>query len=88
MRTTLTIDDALYRRVKAQAALAGMSVGAVIEQALRAQLRERAARGDTPLDLPAFDCGAFLPGIDPLDTSALLDTLASPDDRERAGQPS
>ena len=88
MRTTVTIDDALYRRAKAYAAIAGMSVGSVIEQALRAQLREHAARGDAPLNLPAYDCGPFMPGIDPIDTSALLDTLASPVDRERIDQPS
>ena len=88
MRTTVTIDDAVYRRAKAYAAIAGMSVGSVIEQALRAQLREHAARSDGPLDLPAYDCGPFMPGIDPIDTSALLDTLARPDDLESVGQPS
>ena len=88
MRTTVTIDDALYRRTKAYAAIAGMSVASVIEQALRAQLREHAARGDAPLDLPTYDCGPFMPGLDPIDTSALLDTLASPVDREKVDEPS
>ena len=42
MRTTLTIDDDLYRRAKAHAALSGQSVGAVIEDALRDLLQRSA----------------------------------------------
>ena len=84
VRTTVTIDDALYRRVKARAALEGTSVGSVMEQALRALLRDQALRVDAPLDLPAFDCGPFMPGIDPLDTSALLDTVQSPGSQANA----
>ena len=80
----MTIDDALYRRVKAHAALEGTSVGSVMEQALRALLREHTARGDAPVELPAFDCGPFMPGIDPLDTSVLLDTVQSPDTHANA----
>ena len=76
MRTTVTIDDALYRRAKARAALAGQSVGSVMEDALRLLLREQVAPDQTAPALPAFDCGPFLPGIDLSDTSALLDPLA------------
>ena len=51
------------------------TAGSSLEQALSDLLRECAARGGATLDLPAFDGGAFLPGIDPLDTSALLDIV-------------
>ena len=51
----------------------GDTAGSSLEQALSAVLRERTARGGATLDLPVFDGGVFLPGIDPLDTSALLE---------------
>lgn len=53
----------------------GDTAGSSLEQALSAVLRERTARGGATLDLPVFDGGVFLPGIDPLDTSALLDIV-------------
>ena len=51
------------------------NVGSSLEQALSDLLRGHTARGGATLDLPAFDGGVFLPGIDPLDTSALLDIV-------------
>ena len=85
MRTTVTIDDALYRRAKGHAALGGRSVGSVLEEALRAYLREQVSRSSSPVDLPVYDCGPFLPGIDPTDTSTLLDPLALSSDLRTAG---
>lgn len=75
MRTTVTIDDALYRWAKARAALSGVSVGSVMEEALRALLLDTSVPVTPPADLPVFDCGEFLPPVDPSDTSALLDPL-------------
>jgi hypothetical protein len=86
MRTTVTIDDALYRRAKARAALAGQSVGSVMEEALRVLLRDQSAPGEAPSNLPSFDCGPFLPGIDPNDTSSLLDPLLLPEPASDAGR--
>ncbi|MEO7837544.1 MAG: ribbon-helix-helix protein, CopG family, partial [Acidimicrobiales bacterium] len=38
MRTTIRIDDALYRQVKARSAAAGRTVASVIEDAVRRAL--------------------------------------------------
>jgi len=54
-----------------------MRSGSVIEQAVKAKLHMHIARASTRLDLSAFDCGPFMPGIDPLDTSALLDEVVT-----------
>ena len=54
-----------------------MRSGSVIEQAVKAQLHMHIARTSTLLELSAFDCGPFMPGIDPLDTSALLDEFVT-----------
>lgn len=51
------------------------NVGSSLEQALSGLMREHTARGGATLDLRVFDGGVFLPGIDPLDTSALLDVV-------------
>ena len=51
------------------------NVGSNLEQALRDLLREHTARGGATLDLPVFDGGVFLPGVGPLDASALLDIV-------------
>ena len=75
MRSTVVIYDAKYRRITVQPELSPDNVGSSLEQALSDLLRERTARGGATLDLPVFDGGVFLPGIDPLDTSALLDIV-------------
>lgn len=40
VRTTLVIDDAVFRRAKEAAARGGTTLGALVEQALREYLRE------------------------------------------------
>ncbi len=72
MRTTVTIDDAVYRAAKARAALTGQTVGSVIEDALRDLLSRGDTVSDHRADLPAFSTGLH-PGVDYTDTSALLD---------------
>ena len=51
------------------------NVGSSLEQTLSDLLREHTARSGATFELPVFDGGVFLPGIDPLDTSALLDIV-------------
>ena len=46
MRTTLVIDDDLYRRVKAKAALEGRKVTELVEEGLRAVLSLGPVRSD------------------------------------------
>lgn len=74
MRTTIRLDDDLYRDVKAQAAREGRTVGEVIEDALRT--RDRRATTDTPLEpLPVYGGGGVLPGVDLSDNAALRDVM-------------
>lgn len=76
MRTTIRIDDELYRLVKAKAARGNRTVAEVIEDALRAAMVERAPRATTELPpLPTGGSGGTLPGVDLTSTSNLLDTL-------------
>lgn len=81
MRTTISIDDGLYRRTKARAAESGQSVGSVIEDALRALLDRPETSG--PLaPLTVFDGTGVLPGIDLDDNAsvrAALDEGRDPD---------
>ena len=44
MRTTLVIDDQLFRKAKAQAARRGITLSELVAQALRSQLVEPAAQ--------------------------------------------
>jgi hypothetical protein len=74
MRTTIRLDDDLYREVKAQAARDGRTVGEVIEDALRA--RTRHAGDEAPIEpLPVYAGSGVLPGIDLGDNAALRDAM-------------
>jgi Ribbon-helix-helix protein, copG family len=75
MRTTLSIDDDLYRRAKAAAALQGSSVTSLIEDALRRALDTPSAPAPVP-ELPVGrETGGPLPGIDLHDARALAAVL-------------
>jgi hypothetical protein len=75
MRTTLSIDDALYRRAKAAAAMRGSSVTSLIEDALRRALDAPTTPAQVP-ELPiARESGGPLPGIDLHDARALAAVL-------------
>lgn len=74
MRTTLTIDDELYRQTKALAAATGRTVGSVVEEALRvALLRQEGA--STPTTPMPSSVGSPLSGVDLDDSAALLDVM-------------
>lgn len=75
MRTTIRIDDALYRDVKAMAARQGRTIGAVIEDALRAQAQRIDDAGEVA-PLPVFEGGTgVLPGVDLSDAASLRDLM-------------
>lgn len=78
VRTTVRLDDELYRQVKMKAARAGRTVAEVIEDALRASLAasEHAPAGPLP-PLPTFGTRGPLPGVDLTSNAA---TLAAMDD--------
>jgi hypothetical protein len=72
VRTTIRIDDALYREAKAQAARAGRSVSDLIEDAVRHALRERTEELERPVpDLPVYGGSGVMPGVDLSDAASL-----------------
>jgi hypothetical protein len=75
MRTTIRIDDTLYRQVKARAAEQGRTVGKLIEDAVREAVKPRPRSTELLAPLPVFGGGGTLPGIDLTDNAALLDAM-------------
>lgn len=72
MRTTLVIDDDLYRQIKALAAQSGATVTSVVERSLRDTL-ERTSVRPTPR-LPALPhTGGTRPGVDLRDNASIRD---------------
>lgn len=74
MRTTVTIDDSLYRRVKARAAQTGRTVSDVVGDALREALRPR-SHDRQPQQLPVFGGSGLLPGVDLTSNASLRDVM-------------
>lgn len=54
MRTTLVIDDALFRRAKVAAAKHGSTMSELVERALRDVLREDATPAEAPFVFPVY----------------------------------
>jgi hypothetical protein len=76
MRTTLNVDDRLMGEVKAAAVATGQTLTAWIENALRDVLsRQRRPAARPSFELPTFDLGAPLPGVDINNSAALLDLM-------------
>ncbi len=81
MRTTIRIDDALYRAVKERAARDGRTVGEVIEDALRRSFEASARRADEDLPpLPTYGGSGTLPGVDLGEGAALRDVMDRDED--------
>ena len=63
MRTTIRIDDEVYRRVKQIADRSDRTIGQVIEDAI--QVAVRPTRIEVPIaDLPVFGGSGVMPGVD------------------------
>ena len=63
MRTTIRIDDEVYRRVKQIADRSDRTIGQVIEDAI--QVAFRPTRIEVPIaDLPVFGGSGVMPGVD------------------------
>lgn len=74
MRTTIRIDDDLYRRAKAEAARNGRSVGELIEDAVRDALTPAAPTVE-PRPLPRFGGSGVHPGVDLTDPRSLREVM-------------
>lgn len=75
MRTTIRIDDDLYREVKARAARSGRTVAAVLEDAVRRGLNPPEKRIVKPYAVRPIGAGGVRPGVDLSSNSALLETM-------------
>lgn len=76
MRTTVNIDDHLLAEAKVLAARTSQSLGAILDEALRAMLRSN-ARADTrpTFVLPTHGTGGLQPGVDLEDKEALAELM-------------
>jgi hypothetical protein len=82
MRTTLNVDDDLYRQVKASAAASGQTVTSFVEEAMRLLLlrHQQAQSGQgEPFVIEPFrpptGRGGVLPGVDLTNDAALEDLM-------------
>lgn len=81
MRTTVRLDDELLAEVRKVAASRGMTLTAVLDEALREMLARRSPGGATePPPLPSFKGRGLQPGVDLDDSAALLELMEGADD--------
>jgi hypothetical protein len=76
MRTTIRLDDTLYRDVKTAAAESGQTVTTLIQDALRQRLarRKRGTRRKR-FRLPTWKGNGLQPGVDLNDSASLLERM-------------
>ena len=75
MRTTIRIDDDLYRAVKERAASTGRTVAAVLEDAVRVGLDPPGRASNGRYAVRASGTGGLRPGIDLSVNSSVYDAL-------------
>ncbi|HEX3779342.1 MAG TPA: CopG family transcriptional regulator [Pseudonocardiaceae bacterium] len=76
MRTTVNIDPHLLAEAKAVAARTGRPLGAVLDDALRVLLVERAEEARrAEFSLPSFSGSGLQPGVDLTDKEQLAELL-------------
>ncbi|MDX2141975.1 MAG: type II toxin-antitoxin system VapB family antitoxin [Rhodospirillaceae bacterium] len=72
MKTTLNIDDTVMAKVKREAAKRGMTMGELVETALRTFLNAKPSNDPLP-PLPSYSMGPML--VDIADRDALYDAM-------------
>lgn len=75
VRTTVRLDDDLYREVKARAAREGRTVASVLEDAVRVGMRRSASADARPFVPPTFGSGGLMPGVDLSNNASLSELL-------------
>ncbi|WP_343571856.1 ribbon-helix-helix domain-containing protein [Mycobacterium sp.] len=75
MRTTIRIDDGLYREVKAKAARSGRTVAAVLEDAVRRGLTPPEPRASIRYRVRSTGAGGLVPGVDISDNGGIAEVL-------------
>jgi plasmid stability protein len=72
VRTTITIDDDLFEALQARAREKGLSVSALVRDAIRTLLADSETDPGRPFRLVTFGAGGVLPGVDLERSSDLL----------------
>lgn len=72
MKTTLNIDDAVFVKLKAEAARSGQTMSGLVEAALRLLLERPEEQPPLP-PLPVFDSGGYY--VDIADRDALYEAM-------------
>ncbi|AIH55823.1 ribbon-helix-helix domain-containing protein [Mycobacterium tuberculosis] len=75
MRTTIRIDDELYREVKAKAARSGRTVAAVLEDAVRRGLTPPKPQAAGRYRVQPSGKGGLRPGVDLSSNAALAEAM-------------
>lgn len=75
MRTTVRIDDDLYRAVKERAARSGRTVAAVLEDAVRVGMRPRQPSDRPRYVVRASGTGGLRPGVDLASNASVQEAL-------------
>ena len=75
MRTTVRLPDELMRAAKRRAQETGRSLTQLLEDCLRAELRQPTRARRVPEPLPTYAGEGLRPGVDLSDSSALEDLM-------------
>lgn len=75
MRTTVRIDDDLYRRLKQRAVETGRTIGSLIEDAVRAALAPKPPSSEELEPLPTCGGSGVMPGVDITSNVAVRDAM-------------
>jgi Arc/MetJ family transcription regulator len=75
MRTTISIDDDVFRTAKQRAAAEGRTLGEFVTEALRERIVRRPRRGRTRYEPVTFGKSGTLPGIDLTNNAAVRDLM-------------
>jgi hypothetical protein len=75
VRTTIRIDDELYRTVKAKAAQSGRTVAAVLEDAVRRGLNPPEQPRASHYEVRPMGSGGLRPGVDLSSNAALAEVM-------------
>jgi hypothetical protein len=81
-RTTVRLNEQLLRDAKKTAAEAGLTLTSLIEDGLREILarRKQAVSQKNKFEMPTYDLGRPLPGVDLNNNAALLDLMEEDND--------
>jgi hypothetical protein len=71
----IVLDERLHRRAKAFAARQGLSLSALVAEALQLRLNQSRSGARAPVSLPTFRGDGLQPGVDLDDLSTVYDRM-------------